>query len=92
MASKFDHLDLDNGFVLSQDEAIEYLKWNLNERFDMAIADPKTWGEDSETFGEEARDIVEMATAIGDGGYAWVKFEHHPMSVSGIVIREMKEA
>lgn len=90
----YDYSKLDvneDSFILPQDDAVRYLKWKLNDTFDIAMSEPSTYGMDSEYFAEQAKDLMEMAYTIADDGWSWVKFESHPMSASGIHIKEIKE-
>jgi hypothetical protein len=84
----YSKLDLDDGFVLSQKQAIEFLRWGVEQEFEQAIGE---LGIDCTTAGAFMEDVVAMAQVILDKDWGWVKFEASPMSASGITIKEMKE-
>lgn len=84
----FSKLDLDDGFVLSQGQAIEFLRWGVAQEFEQAI---QKNGVDCTDAGAFMEDAVAMAQVILDKDWAWIKFEASPMSASGINIKEMKE-
>lgn len=84
----YSKLDLDDGFVLSQSRAIEFLRWGVAQEFEQAI---QKNGVDCTDAGAFMEDAVAMAHVILDKDWMWVKFETSPMSASGINIKEMKE-
>lgn len=84
----FDSYDLAEGFVLSQGASLRYLKYLAEQEFEQAIG---ALGIDSESAGAFFEDVVAMAQTIVDKDWEWVKFSEHPMSASGIIIKEMKE-
>lgn len=84
----YSKLDLDDGFVLSQWQAIEFLRWGVAQEFEQAI---QKNGVDCTDAGAFMEDAVAMAQVILDKDWAWIKFEASPMSASGINIKEMKE-
>lgn len=86
----YEDLDLDEGFVLSQRQAIEFLRWGAGQEFEQAI-EKGACGIDCASAGAFFEDVVAMAQVILDKDWAWVKFETSPMSASGINIKEMKE-
>lgn len=86
----YSKLDLDEGFVLSQRQAIEFLRWCVAQEFGQAI-EKGAYGIDCASAGAFFEDVVAMAQVILDKDWAWVKFETSPMSASGINIKEMKE-
>lgn len=74
--------DLDNGFVLSQKQALEYLQECANNWFESAT-------EDGESITEQINDLATMANKIYAQNWEWVLFERFDMSASGIVIKQM---
>lgn len=81
--------DLAEGFVLSQHQAIEFLRWGVAQEFEQAIQKNDI---DCTTAGAFVEDAVAMAQVILDKDWEWVMFSESPMSASGININEMKEA
>lgn len=86
----YSKLDLDEGFVLSQSRAIEFLRWGAGQEFEQAIQ-KGACGIDCASASAFFEDVVAMAQVILDKDWAWIKFEASPMSASGINIKEMKE-
>ena len=82
----YSKLDLNEGFVLSQYRAIEFLKWCVAQEFEQAI---EKNGIDNTNAGAFMEDAVEMAQAIVDKDWEWVKFVATPMSASEMTIKEM---
>lgn len=74
--------DLDNGFVLNQKQALEYLKECAGNWFESAT-------EDGESIAEQIDDLAGMANKIYAHNWEWVLFERFDMSASGIVIKQM---
>ena len=74
--------DLDNGFVLNQKQALEYLKECAVNWFENAT-------EDGESITAQIDDLVGMANKIYAENWEWVLFERFDMSASGIVIKQM---
>ena len=81
-------LDLNEGFVLSQYRAIEFLKWCVAQEFEQAI---EKNGIDNTNAGAFMEDAVEMAQEIVRRDWEWVKFVTSPMSASEMTIKEMGE-
>lgn len=84
----YNKLDLDNGFVLSQQQALEYLKHSAAVVVDQAMENE--YEMDYENASEILKDIMCMGWEIARENYEWVKFMRQDMSASGIVIKEMK--
>ena len=84
----YSKLDLNEGFVLSQYRAIEFLKWSVAQEFEQAI---QKNGVDCENAGAFVEDAVAMAQEILDKDWGWVKFVTSPMSASEMTIKEMVE-
>lgn len=74
--------DLDNGFVLNQKQALEYLK-------ECAVGWFESGTEDGESITAQIDDLVGMANKIYAHNWEWVLFERFDMSASGIVIKQM---
>lgn len=74
--------DLDNGFVLNQKQALEYLKERAVNWFESGT-------EDGESITAQIDDLVGMANKIYAHNWEWVLFERFDMSASGIVIKQM---
>lgn len=74
--------DIETGFVLSQGQALAYLKELAGEEWARA-----TTGEDDI---EDAKyimdDLASMARLIYTGDWEWIRFAECPMSASGINI------
>lgn len=85
----YNNLDLDNGFVLPQEQALEYLKHSAGVIVDQAMNNG--YELDYENASEILKDIMCMGWEIVREDYEWVKFMRQDMSASGIVIKEMKE-
>ena len=86
----YSKLDLNEGFVMSQYHAIEFLKWCVAQEFKQAIQ-KGAYGIDSESAGKFMEDVVAMAQEILDKDWEWVKFVTSPMSASEMTIKEMGE-
>ena len=84
----YSKLDLNEGFVLSQYRAIEFLKWCVAQEFEQAI---EKNGIDNTNAGAFMEDAVEMAQEIVRRDWEWVKFVTSPMSASEMTIKEMGE-
>lgn len=82
-----DILDLTVGFVLSQKQALEYLKACAGDVWAQAVK--------GETSVEDSRDIMEdiaaMAHRIYSENWEWILFQECQMSASGINIRKVVE-
>ena len=85
----FENLDLDDGFVLSQKQAIEYLRWSAGVVVEQAMSDG--YELDYENASEILKDLMCMGWEITKEDWAWVKFARQDMSASGIMIKEMAE-
>lgn len=83
----YSKLDLNEGFVLSQKQAIEFLRWSVAQEFEQAMQN----GVDCENAGAFMEDAVAMAQEILDKDWGWVKFIASPMSASEMTIKEMIE-
>lgn len=84
----YSKLDLNEGFVLSQYRAIEFLKWSVAQEFEQAI---EKNGIDCTNAGAFMEDAVAMAQEIVRRDWEWVKFVTSPMSASEMTIKEMGE-
>ena len=84
----YSKLDLNEGFVLSQYHAIKFLKWSVAQEFEQAM---QKNGIDTTNAGAFMEDAVEMAQAIVDKDWEWVKFVSTPMSASEMTVKEMVE-
>ena len=82
----YSKLDLNEGFVLSQYHAIKFLEWSVAQEFEQAM---QKNGIDITNAGAFMEDAVEMAQAIVDKDWEWVKFVATPMSASEMTIKEM---
>lgn len=74
--------DIEAGFVLSQKQALEYLKESAGDVWEQATT--------GETDIEDAKcmldDLASMARLIYTGDWEWVRFAECPMGASGINI------
>lgn len=78
-------LDIETGFVLSQSQALSYLKELAGEEWARA-----TTGEgDIEDAKYIMDDLASMARLIYTGDWEWVRFAECPMSASGINIYQV---
>lgn len=85
--SKFDNLSLEDGFVLSQKDAIEFLDNTAQQQTKMVMN-----GEaDSECMDAILEDLYEMKRDIITHDSEYIKFFECPMSASNINIVEMVE-
>lgn len=85
--SKFDNLSLEDGFVLSQKDAIEFLDDTAQQYAKMTMN-----GEtDSECLGAIIQDLYEMKRDIVTHDSKYIKFFECPMGASNINIVEMVE-
>ena len=84
----YSKLDLNEGFVLSQYHAIKFLEWCVAQEVEQAM---QKNGIDITNAGAFMEDAVEMAQAIVDKDWEWVKFVATPMSASEMTIKEMIE-
>ena len=82
----YSKLDLNEGFVLSQYRAIEFLKWSVAQEFEQAM---QKNGIDATNAGAFMEDVVAMGQEILDKDWEWVKFVVSPMSASEMTIKEM---
>ncbi len=85
----YSKLDLDEGFVLSQKQAIEFLRWSASEVVKQAM--DNGYELDYENASEILKDLMCMGWEIIREGWSWIKFMRQDMSASGIVVKEMKE-
>ena len=85
----YSKLDLDEGFVLSQKQAIEYLQWSAGVVVEQAM--DNGYELDYENASEILKDLMCMGWEITKEDWAWIKFARQDMSASGIMIKEMKE-
>lgn len=83
----YSKLDLNEGFVLSQYHAVEFLRWSVVQEFEQAIQN----GVDCENAGAFMEDAVAMAKEIIDKDWEWVKFMTSPMSASEMTVKKMIE-
>lgn len=83
----FEDLDISNGVVLDQDDAIDYLKQQAYEVFKNVM----NGDEELEGLEEVLQDLIEMIKAIEASKYEYFKLFEHPMSASGINYKEMIE-
>ena len=82
----YSKLDLNEGFVLPQYRAIEFLKWSVAQEFEQAM---QKNGIDNTNAGAFMEDAVIMGQEILDKDWEWVKFVVSPMSASEMTIKEM---
>ena len=75
----------DKPFVLAQDDAIAYLKHQVNLLYEQSIAHYSTMDIIQQSFAE----YVSMAQQIIDNGWKYVLFYGEDMADSGIAIAEM---
>lgn len=79
--------DIETGFVLSQKQALEYLKELAGDVWEQATT--------GETDIEDAKcmldDLASMARLIYTGDWEWVRFAECPMSASGINIFQVAD-
>ena len=85
----YSKLDLNEGFVLSQYHAIEFLRWCVVQEFNQAIQNKN--GVDCTNAGAFMEDATAMAQEILDKDWERVKFVTSPMSASEMTIKEMGE-
>ena len=78
--NKYGDLDIEQGFVLGQADALKYLKWAGEQYLDEAIHDYQ----DTDIIAEQIKDILEMMADINKHDYEWIKFVECPMSASNI--------
>lgn len=84
----YSKLDLNEGFVLSQKQAIEFLQWCVAQEFEQAMQNN---GIDNTNAGAFMEDAVAMAQVILEKDWEWVKFVASPMSASEMTIKKMVE-
>lgn len=84
----YSKLDLNEGFVLSQKQAIEFLRWSVAQEFEQTVQENSV---DCENAGAFVEDAVAMAQVILEKDWEWVKFVASPMSASEMTIKEMIE-
>ena len=84
----YSKLDLNEGFVLSQHRAIEFLRWSVAQKFEQAM---QKNGIDNTDAGAFMEDVVAMAQVIVDEDWEWVMFVTSPISASEMTIKEMIE-
>ena len=84
----YSKLDLNEGFVLSQKQAIEFLRWSVAQEFEQAMQNN---GIDNTNAGTFMEDAVAMAQVILEKDWEWVKFVASPMSASEMTIKKMVE-
>ena len=82
--------DIEEGFVLKQGKALEFLKWTVEQEFEQSIQ-TGALGIDSESAGAFIEDVIAMAQTIVDNDWEWVKFSECAPSASGIMIKQMVE-
>ena len=82
-----DKYDISKGFVLDNEQALEYLEEVAKGFYEHAV------DIDGEEIGAIIDDIMTMAHAIKVewAKYEWVLFNESPMSASGIMIKPMVE-
>lgn len=85
----FEKLDIEQGFVLAQGDALRYLKWVASNYVSEAIDNP--YELDYENASEAIKDVMLMGRKITSEDWVWVKFECSPMSASEINVKEMAE-
>lgn len=85
-----DSYDIEEGFVLTQNASLRYLKYLVEQEFEQAIQ-KGAYDIDSETAGAVFADIVAMAQTILDKDWEWVAFSECQMSPSGVMIKQMIE-
>lgn len=85
METKFEQLEIENGFTLEYYEAIAYLDWCAQERTKQVMN-----GEESaECMEAILEDLYEMKKEIIDKGYGTIEFTECPMSASNINIEPL---
>ncbi len=84
----YSKLDLNEGFVLSQHNAIKFLQWSVAQEFKQAM---QKNGIDNTNAGAFMEDAVAMAQEIVDKDWEWVKFITSPMSANEMTIKGMIE-
>ena len=82
----YSKLDLNEGFVLSQYRAIEFLQWSVAQEFEQAMQNN---GIDNTNAGAFMEDVVAMGQEIVRRDWEWVKFVTSPMSASEMTVKEM---
>lgn len=85
METKFEQLEIESGFVLSQVEAINYLDWLARTHADQIMQGDEVIENITELF----NDLKEMKDDILKHNWEWVKFNDCPASASGIDIRNL---
>ena len=83
----FEDLDISNGVVLDQDDAIDYFKHQAYEVFKNVM----NGDEELEGLEEILDDLITMIKEIEASKYEYFKLFEHPMSASGLHYKEMKE-
>ena len=84
----FDTLDIENGVVLDQEDAADYLRGQAYEVFKNVM----NGDEELEGLEEILDDLLTMIKEIEASNYEYFKLFAHPMAASGINYVEMKEA
>lgn len=85
MVTKFEQLEIENGFTLDYYEAIAYLDWCAQEHTKQ-VMNGKEVSEGMEAILE---DLYEMKKEIIDKGYGTIEFIECPMSASNINIEPL---
>lgn len=85
MEKKFEQLEIENGFVLNQVEAINYLDWVARTHADQIMQGDEVVENVTELFD----DLKEMRDEILQRNYDWVEFVECPASASGMCIEHL---
>lgn len=83
----FGTLSLEDGFVLTQKEAIDFLDTTAQTKTMLVMSG----AEDYEGMDAVLDDLYHMKKRIIDENIEWVKFSECPMGASGMYIEEMVE-
>jgi len=82
---KFEELEIENGFILEYNEAIDYLDWVAIEHAKAIMRTDESWECADKIF----EDLYEMKKEIIENNYGVVEFYECPMSASNINISHM---
>lgn len=85
METKFEQLEIENGFTLEYYEAIAYLDWCAQEHTKQVMNGKEV----SECMEAILEDLYEMKKEIIDKGYGTIEFIECPMSASNINIEPL---
>ena len=86
--TNFDNLDITNGFVINEQDAIKYIEDSARQH----IEEVMQGNEDTEGLTEIIEDLYGMKKWIMNNNYDYYHFIEHPMYACGMCITPMTEA